>query len=556
MSEGGTSYSQSSGKQPDTFNVTQDSSEYVVNWYYPSTTDQTRTFTVAYTVVGGLIIGDGGSDPRTSADRFFWKSVGPQHDYPVGSSTVTVYVPQGATVDTYVEPYANGANGSYSIASDQKSVTFTASNIPANQYFETGLRFTHGFVPAVQPSWQAAYAQQQTWNDTLRPIANLAAGAVAFLLLILGLGGVYLLWLSRGRDPKVGPVPTYLSEPPSDLPAGLAGTLVDEKADMQDIIATLVDLARRGAIDMQEKEKSVFGLIKSKDFIYRRRDDFSEPLRPYESLLIREMFGHKSEIDLDDLREKFYTAIPKLQRELYKEAVKEGLFPASPQAVRTRWMGLGIAGIVLSTGVGFCAMAGLAGKVDAILCPFVSLGLVSVVMTVMGRVMPAKTRKGAEEAAKWDAFRAYLHNAERYKDLKEATDQFDRYLPFAIAFGLERSWVSKFSRIPSTPIPPWYYPVGMPYGTYGRRAAMAGGVGTAGPDLRGGAVRPAPSLDGMSQSMFGSLNSMSEGLFSMLNSTSRVFQSAPSSSGSGGGGFSGGGFSGGGGGGGGGAGFG
>lgn len=562
--EGNTAYTEAQTESANTFYVSRDGSDYVVNWFYPATTNATRTFIVEYTVQGGLIIN------QEIGDRFFWKAVGADHAYPIDSSTVTVSLPRGATVDTAIEPATFGPdNATYEISADQTSVTYYAEDIPANQEFEVGVRFPSGFVPTEKPSWQAQYEREQTWNDTYRPVFNLGLGALALLLLGGGLFGVYLLWTSKGRDPDVGPVPEFLSEPPSDLPPGVVGTLLDEQADMQDIIATLVDLARRGAIDMQEVEKPQFlGLTKSTEFIYRRRDDFDKPLRPYEQTLINKMFGRKSEVDLEDLQNKFYTAIPKIQSQLYEEAVSAGLFPKNPKSVRSRWMLLGGAGLVVAVGAGFCAAGAFADMVQSVLCPFASLGIVSIAMLIVGRVMPVKTREGAEEAAKWSAFKTYLKNAEYYKDLNEVTDQFDKYLPYAIAFGLERAWVNKFSKVSSTPIPAWYYPIGIPYGSrrryYGGVPGSTSGMGTSPAggglrDLQSEAVRPAPSLDGMSDSMFGSLSSMSDGLFSMLNSTANTFRSTPSSSGGGGssgGGFSGGGFSGGGGGGGGGAGFG
>lgn len=558
--EGGTTYAQERSESANTFYVTENTDEYVVNWFFPSTTNETRVFAVEYTVNGGIIISE------DVGDRFFWKAVGPDHAFPIESSTVTVHMPPDAMVDTSIEPATFGPDATYQISDDQTAVTFHAEDIPANQEFEVGVRFPHGFIPTEKPSWQAEYEREQVWNDRFRPMFNLALGGLGILILIGGSFGVFLLWTTRGRDPKVGAVPSHLTEPPSDLPPGVAGTLVDEKADMQDIMATLVDLARRGAIDMQEEEKKVFGLTTSKDFVFYRNDAYDEPLRGYEKILIDKMFGSKAEVDLDDLRNKFYTAVPKIQGRLYDEAVEQGLFPKNPKTVRGRWTALGIGGLVLSVALGCFTAAAFASRIDAILCPFVSLGFASLVMAVVGRAMPAKTRKGAEEAAKWGAFKEYLRNTEQYNDLEEVTEQFNQYLPYAIAFGLERGWVNKFSRVPGTPIPRWYYPVGMPYGrgtqssTRGRPAST-GEAGGGMRDLRGEAVRPSPSLDSMSEGMFSGLSGMSDGLFSMLNSTSSTFRSTPSSSSSGGGGFSGGGFSGGGfsgggGGGGGGAGFG
>ncbi len=539
--EGGTVYSETYSSSPNTFYVERSSSEYVINWFFPSTTNQTRTFTLEYVVAGALLIDEPG-------DILNWQVVGEDHAYPIESSLVTITMPSGALIDTSDGPVSRGTDAEMSISSDKRSVTFRATNIPANRPLEVYIRFTHGVIPSQKPSWQESYE----WRETTGTALNFVAGAIGFLVLAGGLAGVYLLWFTRGRDPKIPPAPSYLAEPPSDLPPGLAGTLVDEKADLQDIIATMVDLARRGFITMEEKQSKLFGITLQHDFVYRRVQDAGDPPRAYERDLLKEMFGSKDEIELDDLRNKFYQAIPRLQKAIYQEAVQEKLFPSNPQAVRGRYVALGVGGLVLAFGLGFCSLAGLAERVAAIICPFISLGLVSVVLLAVSSAMPTKSRTGAEEAAKWRAFKEYLRNAERYSDLEGMTDKFDRYLPYAIAFGLERSWINKFSQIPSTPVPPWYIPYGYGYPLGRAVGAPAGGMGSmtaAGPsgrDLRAEQVRPGMSLDSMSEGAFRGLSSMSDGLFSMLNTTSRVFTSVPQSSGSGGSSFSGGGFSGGG----------
>ena len=175
----------------------------------------------------------------------------------------------------------------------------------------------------------------------------------------------------------------------------------------------------------------------------------------------------------------------------------------------------------------------------------------SIAMMIGGTRMPAKTELGAEEAAKWKAFRKYLENIKRHEDLEAAPNLFNDYLAYAVAFGLERTWVNTFSRISTTPIPYWYYPryMGGPWsGGYrgGRPVDMRS------PDVRSQLAGQGLSLDNMAGGISGGLNSMSDGLVSMLNTASSTLTSSPSSSSSGGGGFSGG-FSGGGGGGGGGS---
>ena len=62
-------------------------------------------------------------------------------------------------------------------------------------------------------------------------------------------------------------------EPPEDLTPAEAGTLIDNAADMRDITATMVDLAVRGYIRIEEREESkLFGLMKGKEYVLHRLD--------------------------------------------------------------------------------------------------------------------------------------------------------------------------------------------------------------------------------------------------------------------------------------------
>ncbi len=160
----------------------------------------------------------------------------------------------------------------------------------------------------------------------------------------------------------------------------------------------------------------------------------------------------------------------------------------------------------------------------------ISLETIPVGLILLSRFMPRKTALGAKAAARWQAFKRYLTNIEKYTQVETAKDQFELYLPYAIAFGLERSWVAKFAAV-DAPAPIWYQMYPHQRTGSGRRG-LSSRVG----DSSG----RAPSLDTAAKGAFGNLNSMSTGFMAMLNTTSSVFSSAPSSSG-GGGGFSGGG---------------
>ncbi|HZD11586.1 MAG TPA: hypothetical protein VE553_09605, partial [Candidatus Binatia bacterium] len=264
-------------------------------------------------------------------------------------------------------------------------------------------------------------------------------------------------------------------------------------------------------------------------------------LRPFERKMIEGIFRGKQSRDLDSLRYKFADRLPSIRKDLYKELETRGYVRTSPESVRNRYGCFGF--MVLGAAVlAFFVPSALFGSgLSLAICPAIALGITGIVFLVTGRFMPSKTQAGAEAAAAWLAFGKYLQDIEKYTNLAEATDIFQKYLGYAVAFGLERSWIRKFSAIPSAPIPPWY----LPYPYYGG----VGHAGRPGGSVRGGTSGSGgsrvPSLEGMSGGLAGGLAGMSAGLSRMLTNTQTVLQSTRSSSSSGGGGGFSGGFSGG-----------
>ncbi len=206
--------------------------------------------------------------------------------------------------------------------------------------FEVRIQFPHGIVAGVAPVWQqqadevqaqrdAELAYRQQWGTW----ATLAFGALGLLFMLGGPAGLYVLWYRFGRDKPVAMVADYLPEPPDALTPGMAGTLLDEAVDMEDIIATLVDLARRQAISITEVQEDSF-LRKGVDFTYRRERDDVE-LLPYERELLDAVFGRKQEIELSDLKNKFYTKLPVIKRSMYDAVTAAKLFPRNPETANT-----------------------------------------------------------------------------------------------------------------------------------------------------------------------------------------------------------------------------
>jgi len=530
----GPDYRQATTDAPYTFRIIRESGWVKIRYNFPASSDTRRTIVIGYTVKESLRY-----YPDKGVDQLYWKAIPAGNPFPTKTSVITLHVPEPATFTNYG---IYGAEATASFQPGQRDASIVIKGpIRAGQEVEVVAEWQHGIVAGQAQPWQKeldAEAAQKAAQEDLRrrwgPVADLAFLALSGLILIGGPVLLYLWWYNRGRDAPVGLIADYLPEPPADLPPGMAGTLLDESADLQDILATILDLARRGAIEIEEvKEPGFLGIGSRNDYIYRRKQS-AISLRKYEQTLLEKMFGDRDEVRLSDLKNKFYQAIPILRRQLYQAVVDEGFFKRSPEATRTRYSVLGIIALIMAVCVGIVLVGALADFSAFVLCLPISLGVVAIGIIILARYMPQRTPAGADAVARWRAFKRYLQNLEKYTKVEEAADIFERYLPYAVAFGLERSWLQKFARVEAPP-PTWWIPYGYPRPYYGSgpEPTTAGGR-PAGPAREVIGEGGRPTLSDMSRGMGASLASMSAGLGAMLSSAASTLTSAPSSSGRGG----------------------
>ena len=242
-SSGNTYHRASSGGEPYTFTVDESGDDYVIRWYFPPIANGSETYTLRYRVHGGLRFYEGG-------DQVWWKAIYGDRSFPVLNGRVRVVVPDVARIQEWAA-YINGADARDSATAQlmengQVVIYELTRRLEAGEEFEVRVEFTPGIVDGTTPGWQARadaivaereaeMAYRQKWG----PIAALVFGLLGLLLAGGGSAALYALWYRFGRDRPVELVADYLPEPPDTLPPGMAGTLLDETVDMEDVLATL-----------------------------------------------------------------------------------------------------------------------------------------------------------------------------------------------------------------------------------------------------------------------------------------------------------------------------
>ncbi len=422
-------------------------------------------YTIIYRIQGGL-------NGFTEHDELYWNAIGDEWDVPVERATVQVVTPGPLTdVACFSGPVRSVTPCRQADAGDMEA-SFAAGPLEPYEAFTVVVGFQKGFVPEPAPVLDERWSASRAF--TVSP-ATVGAGAALLAAVIAGLWA--LLWRT-GRDRRFVGSPVdvaFGSEtgeeqtvklfereltpvefvPPDDLRPGQVGTLVDETANTLDVTATIVDLAVRGYLRIDEIPKE--GLFGKKDWelvaLPGPGGDWATGLRPYESLLLAAIFKGRAQVKLSALKNTFATDLGKVQDALYDDAVAQGWFARRPDRTRIKWYVLGVMAVGLSLAITFLAAAYT--RLGLVPIPLVFGSLV--LLGAAGR-MPRRTSKGTGTLRRVQGFRRFIEESEKERArFAERQNLFSEYLPYAVVFGATEKWARAFAdidgRLPETA---WY----------------------------------------------------------------------------------------------------
>ncbi|MFH0829110.1 MAG: DUF2207 domain-containing protein [Candidatus Kerfeldbacteria bacterium] len=432
-------------------------------------------------------------------DELYWNVTGDKWDAPLQKVDAIVHHPSGVSGTILQLACYTGEAGS-------RETNCTSEQQGADAVFNASTFLT------IVTGWQPGIVIKPSDYDSIRSTAGTAGvrtpiSRTTMLISLIGnaFAAIVIIawfirwWLRHGRDPKSRPTVIAQYDPPDKLRPGEVGTIYDEQAQARDVIATIVDLAVRGYLVIEEVEKGTFlGLGDKKDYQLVRKKDADPALKPFEEKLLSSLFDGKDSVTLSSMKGKFAQDLRTVERLMYEQTVRDGYFSANPDSVRKKFF---FAGLIVTV-FGFFL----------VLLYIVVLPLAGILAMIMAKAMPQRTAKGVDATWHCRGFREYLERAEKYRlQWQEKEKIFEQFLPYAMVFGVVKQWTEAFKDI-AMEQPSWYH--------------------------------GAPGTTFNSLVLWSALNN-----FTTVATNSFVPPAAKGSSGFGGGGFSGGGFGGGGGGG-------
>ena len=426
-------------------------------------------------------------------DELYWNVTGVGWGFPIDVATATVALPpavrdQIQSLDGYTGYEGEKGKAFISARDKQGNPTFRAENLYPHQGLTLVVAWPKGLI--------APPTAAEKRLDFVVDNKGLAVGVVG---LILVWGYYAIVWLMVGRDPTAGSiVPLY--EPQDNLSA--AGMRFLERMGFDDKVftAAILGLAAKGYLTIDHTGKN-YRLLRKRGY-----GTVESKLSPDEKTLAEKLFSEGDKLELTEHNARLRSAQEALKSSLHDAMEKHYFFTNA----RYLWPGVGLTALaavvmVLMAGgalqgifmsiwlTGWSAgvtvllvgvvrawksvMAGAgsvigAGFITLFSLPFfagecfgffflrASVGYVPMMIILLGvltsllfhYLLKAPTLAGRALMDRVEGFRMFLSAVDgdrmnRTSPMTKTPELFERYLPYALALGVEHAWAQQFSQV-------------------------------------------------------------------------------------------------------------
>jgi len=403
--------------------------------YVPDAVDASKNVEIAYRVLNPI-------RHFPDYDEFYWNVTGLDWPVPIDAASASIYFPDNANglrAQAFTGVYGSHDSDAATSVDGTRVEVESNSPLPMRGGLTVDVYLPKGILKEPS-SFTLAMAFIRSNPITLMPLLALA---------IMG-----LLWWFIGRDPDPGLSVAAQYGPPEKMTPAEAGLLIDDSIDPRDITCTIVDLAVRGYIHIQELDTKVL-MFTNKDYelqLLKARGEWKD-LTDFEQLMLTTIFSGESKTrSISDLKYSFYSAVPSIKEGILDALKQKGMYRVDPNSANAYWL-LG-AGATVFVAWLVCKAVGV-GLLDSGGLSFLCIGVSVVVVYLIGRQMTAKSLLGARTWVHVKGFQEFMNRVEADKLRTLPPDTFEKFLPYAMALGVEAHWAKAFSGIIRNP-PTWY----------------------------------------------------------------------------------------------------
>jgi uncharacterized membrane protein YgcG len=418
--------------------------------------------------------------PFSDHDELFWDINGDQWQQNFNKVSVRIHIPTVLSKQLQDKQLCyEGIRGSISQnctisradTGNEIVVTSLDNNVGPNQTLSVVLGFKPGTFKLSNE------AQKEAQKKKLEFVSAVALGAGLPLCAFIFMFG---RWRQFGNDPKGRGVIIPEYEPPKGFDVINSDFLMQEKLTNKAVSATLIEQAVKGNLTIYEVPKhGLFGKTDYELALNVIPEDNSQEANKLLQAIFDDNLSPGTKVAISSFKKDtgkqmaMYSSLKALEKLLALNLFTKGFFKKDPKSVATRYA---TAGYIL---VGITALAAGAINTFGPLGIGLAVGVVvsGFIIMIFSLVMPARTETGVQAHDDLLGLKDYIKMAEadRLKFLQspegaeklpvaEAFDPkapeakvklFEKLLPYAIIFGLEKDWAKQFEGIYVNP-PSWY----------------------------------------------------------------------------------------------------
>ncbi len=393
-----------------------------------------HTYEISYTLKGALSSGSEGAE-------FYWNVTGNGWEVPFDAATVLITSTPRGMLTSQVACYM-GPSGSTDMCSETTITTGSVS------FRAEGLLPGEGLTIAVAV------------DPTLVNVTN--TETTSYLPLGLSLVVLWLLYLSRSvykhhTGSRIDKPVIAQYEPYANYLPMYTGVLFDGRLDAHDITAGILYLAEQGFIKIKRLETKTFIVFETVDYeitLLRPLSDIPTTfLKKLSELLFDSEAIPPKNILLSDLK----------KNQIANFAVVQGLQKSLTEDLRTSGI---LTNILPAWSTKKTLIASLAGVLFGSFL-LVENGFIVVIIALVGTIIIStlalidrRTTKGYEIRNHLEGFKLFLSVTDKdrfefHNAPEKSPELFMKYLPYAIALGVEKKWAEVFAGI-TIPQPNWY----------------------------------------------------------------------------------------------------
>lgn len=365
----------------------------------------------------------------------------------IGEVKVTLRLPSTVTSDQ-VKPAilaVHGVTDYHWDMTDSSTIDFVAAGVGP----EASITFTADLPKeAIHfTSWEALVVRTQLLS--IEQWLVVATIMPAFMMLF-SIG----LFLSRSADIFLRPARQTQLTPPSQLPPALVGVLIHGYVGSREIAATLIDLARRGYIDIISSGDGDFGFSQKR--IWRK----DKQLHDFERFFLGQIFSEAAVSQATDINQKlnkgvWSDTVSQAIETIYKQMTELGYFAQNPKQAHLAIRFVGIVIFFVSViGLGLSLLFFSDQPLSVL--PWLATLTMSPLIARAALLVPRRTSAGRQQAALWLAFRQSVFLPRVVASYEAPTEAYESYLAYAIVLGAETQWTTRFSPI-GCQLPDWFF---------------------------------------------------------------------------------------------------